>query len=263
VRRAVGRLRPLALALLAFAGRARAGETGFLDRTVAVRGGEPRRYQVYVPANRPAGPLPVILFLHGAGERGSDGLLQTAVGLGAFLRRDAARFPAIVVFPQVPQGQAWDGDSAEAAMEALRRTQAEFRTDPDRVYLTGMSMGGRGSWYLAHRHPGVFAAVAPVCGWVTELPFRPYLQPVVPKEAGDPLKALAKGLGRTPVWIFHGEMDDVVPVEGSREPARVLKELGCDVRYTELPGVGHNAWDPAYGSKAFTDWLFAQRRPAP
>jgi len=215
---------------------------------------------VYVPAHRPTDrPLPVILFLHGAGERGSDGIAQTTAGLGNAIRRNPERFPAIVVFPQVPRDQAWEGDPAEAAMEALRRTQAEFRTDPDRVYLTGMSMGGRGTWYLAHRHPGAFAAVAPVCGWAGELPFRPYLKPVVPKEAGDPLKALAQGLGRTPVWIFHGEMDDVVPVEGSREPARVLKELGCDVRYTELPGIGHNAWDPAYGSKAFLDWLFAQR----
>src|SRR5690606_27947035 len=123
-------------------------QTGFLDRVVTVAG-RTYPYQVYVPREYAAAGerrFPVILFLHGAGERGDDGLAQTEVGLGPALRRHPSRYPAIVVFPQAPRDSAWTGRVAEAAMAALERTEAEFRTDPDRVYLTGISMGGHGTW---------------------------------------------------------------------------------------------------------------------
>lgn len=251
--------------LLACAGTAGAQrvETGFLDRTVTVAG-QRSRFQVYVPAEYASRPSwPVILFLHGAGERGTDGLLQTTVGLGPAIRRDPARFPAIVVFPQVPPDSQWVGVPAEMALAALRQTMAEFQVDEPRVYLTGLSMGGHGTWYLAYRHPELFAAIVPICGWVPDdARFRGSV-PVVPPDSGAPIPALARRLARTPVWIFHGEMDAVVPVSASREPAAALDAVSTVARYTEYLGINHNSWDPTYGSDEFTRWLFAQRRVSP
>ena len=239
--------------------RAQRVETGFLNR-VATVGGKSYRYQVYVPAEYESRTdWPVILALHGAGERGSDGMLQTTVGLAPAVRKDPARFPAIIVFPQVPTDSAWAGGPADAAMQALRQTMSAYKVDADRVYLTGLSMGGRGSWYVAYRNPKVFAAVAPICGWITQSP-RFSALPVVPTDSGPQFAALARQLRDVPIWIFHGEMDRVVPVIGSREPAAAFKVAGSSARYTEYLGTEHNSWDPTYASKEFTDWLFAQRR---
>lgn len=236
-------------------------ETGFLDRTVNV-GGQTYRYQVYVPANY-AKPerWPVILFLHGAGERGADGLIQTNVGLAPAIRQAPGRFPAIVIFPQVPADSQWVGAPADAALAALAQTMREFRTDPARVYLTGLSMGGHGTWYLAYRRPELFAAIVPVCGWVVDMDRFRGSVPVVPAESGAALPSLARRLGKLPIWIFHGEVDGAVPVNGSREPAAALKAASADVRYTEFLGMNHNVWDAVYGSDEFTRWLFAQHRP--
>jgi len=116
-------------------------ETGFLDRTVRVDGKD-YAFQVYVPRKPIEGRKPVILALHGGGERGSDGLLQTEVGLAGAIRRNPERWPAIVVFPQTPKDTLWMGPSAKMAMAALAQAEKEFRTDPDRVYLAGLSLGG-------------------------------------------------------------------------------------------------------------------------
>jgi predicted peptidase len=240
-----------------------AGETGFLNRTLSHQG-EAHRYQVYVPADYSAAKAwPVILFLHGAGERGQDGLRSSLAGLGPAIRNQAARFPAIVVFPQIPPGQQWAGPQSELALAALKQTQAEFHTDPSRVYLTGLSMGGHGAWYLAYRHPERFAAVAPICGWVGELPALDFRASVVPPEDGPPLEALKRRLAGLPLWIFHGERDPIVPVAASREPARALGAGSGNVHYTEFPGLEHNAWDAAFSMDAFVQWLFAQRQGAP
>ena len=142
-------------------------ETGFLNRTVELKG-LTFKYQVYIPADYNASQRwPVILFLHGAGERGTDGLVQTQIGLAPSIRGNAKRWPAIAIFPQVPPDSMWNGVPAEAAMLALERTMKDYVTDPDRVYLTGLSMGGNGSFYLAYRYAEKFAAVVPICGWVT------------------------------------------------------------------------------------------------
>jgi predicted peptidase len=262
-RRVVARL-SIVLSLVTLPGPillAQTGETGFLNRS-AIVAGQTYNYQVYVPATYASSDAwPVILFLHGAGERGSDGLLQTNVGLGAAIRSNVARYPAIVIFPQVPIDSQWVGAPAEAAMTALHQTLTEFRADPDRVYLTGLSMGGHGTWYLAYRHPELFAAVAPICGWVPDFPQFAGSVPVVPPDSGAPLPALARQLQHTPIWIFHGEMDDVVPVAGSRDVAAALKAQGANVRFTEYLGMGHNVWDATYASQEFITWLFAQRRP--
>src|SRR5262249_26302648 len=141
-------------------------ETGFLNRTLLV-GGRRHAYQVYVPAAySPRRAWPVILCLHGSGERGTDGLLQTEVGFGAALRRYSDRYPLIAVFPQAPPDTRWPGASSRIALAALDATLEEFRCDPDRVYLTGLSMGGNGAWYLAYRSPARWAALLVACGWV-------------------------------------------------------------------------------------------------
>ena len=248
------------LLLLGIAASLQQTQTGFLDRSVTV-GTRAYHYQVYVPADYASKPnWPAILFLHGAGERGTDGLIQTNVGLGAAIRQNASRYPAIVVFPQLPPDSQWVGTPADMAVAALQQTMREFHVDASRVYLTGLSMGGHGTWYVAYRHPELFAAIVPICGWVRESwQFRGSM-PVVPGDSAQVMTLLAQKLGKVPIWIFHGEVDQVVNVNGSREPAAALKAAGANVQYTELLGLNHNSWDAAYGSDEFVRWLFAQQR---
>lgn len=248
------------LALVGILASVQQVQTGFLDRTVTVSG-RAYHYQVYVPADYASKPTwPAILFLHGAGERGDDGLLQTNVGLAPAIRQNPSRYPAIVVFPQVPRDSQWVGTPADMAVAALQQTMREFHVDPSRVYLTGLSMGGHGTWYVAYRHPELFAAVVPICGWVREFVMFRGSVPVVPGDSAQIMPLLVQKLGKVPIWIFHGEVDQVVNVNGSREPAAALKAAGANVRYTELLGLNHNAWDAAYGSDEFVQWLFAQQR---
>lgn len=256
----VGR-RLLALAVLTLLSQpafAQTNETGFLNRTVTV-GDETYRYQVFVPANYTREQAwPVVLFLHGSGERGTDGLIQTEVGLGSAIRRFPARFPAIVVMPQALPNTRWAGPTADAALKALEQTEREFNTDPDRVYLTGLSMGGAGTWYLAYRNPDRFAALLVVCGRIrptTAIPGN-----VVPAEDGEPFAALASRVKHLPIWITHGDADPTVPVEEARGIVAALKALDVPVNYTEMPGVGHNSWDATYRSAEIAAWLFTQRR---
>ncbi len=236
-------------------------DTGFLNRTVDVKG-TTYKYQVYVPSDYVTSQKwPVILFLHGAGERGKDGLLQTQVGLPSVIRGDVKKYPAIVVMPQVPPDSMWTGDPAQAAMLALERTMKEYAADPDRVYLTGLSMGGNGSFYLGYRHAETFAAVVPICGWIT--PWTERWRPadvVAPGDDATAFERTAQKLAKTPVWIFHGEMDNVVPVEQSRKAAEALMKVNPQAKYTEVAGTGHNSWDNTYNSASFISWLFAQKK---
>ena len=251
----------LLVALFAGSLAAQTPQTGFLDRRVSVAG-QSHHYQVFVPFSyTPAQRWPVILFLHGAGERGDDGLLPTQVGLGAAVRQNAARFPAIIVFPQSPAESLWAGTTAQVAIAALEQVSREFQTDSDRVYLTGLSLGGNGVWYLAYRYPSRFAALIPICGFVT--PFFPTTRPftpVIPPDSGAPFDALARQLRRVPTWIVHGEIDGAVPVDQSRQAAAAFKAVGAPVQYLEIPGTNHNVWDATYGSPSLMSWLFAQRR---
>jgi len=258
---------PLRIAAIAFLAAhpvlaaAQTPQTGFLDRRVTVDG-RAYHYQIYVPATyTPTRPWPLVLFLHGGGERGDDGLQPTHVGLGPAVRKHAGRFPAILIFPQAPADSLWVGTPARVAMAALDQTTREFRSDPDRVYLTGLSMGANGVWYLAYRHPMRFAALLPICGWVT--PFVNWDHPVesvVPPDSGAAFEALARQLRQVPTWIVHGEIDDVVPVDQSRQAAAALKSAGASFQYLELAGTEHNSWDATYGSPRIMSWLFAQRR---
>ena len=234
-------------------------ETGFLDRSVSL-GGQTYKYQIFVPpAYTPSQRWPVILFLHGAGERGSDGYVQTQVGLAPAIRQNAARFPAIAVFPQATAESSWTGTLARVALTALDQTTREYQTDPSRVYLTGLSMGGNGTWYIAYRNPKRFAAIAPICGWISPQ-FWKAADPVVPADSGEIYSAFGRQLRQTPTWIFHGEIDPAVPVDESRKAFAALQAAGAPVQYTEVPGTGHNAWDATYDSPKFWAWLFAQRR---
>jgi predicted peptidase len=170
------------------------------------------RYQVYVPAQYSrARRWPVILFLHGSGERGTDGLLQTSIGLGEGIRRHAERWPAIAVFPQAPPGHRWHGKVAHLALATLDRTLHEFSTDSDRVYLVGLSAGGNGVWNLAYRTPERFAALVAVCGWVMPTPERQ--EAILPPDSGRPYPIIAQRIRSLPVWFWHGDRDAVVPVE--------------------------------------------------
>ena len=241
-------------------------DTGLLTRTL-VDGGERRLYQVYVPSDyTPEEPRPVILFLHGAGESGSDGLLPTEYQLGSAIRRNAARYPGLVVFPQVPAYRpAWSSEDVQYALRVLAHVESDFSVDPERVYLTGVSTGGKAAWHTLYRHPERFAAALICCGLVRPAvaggKLVPDPDPVVPESDGHPIIQLAKRLQATPIWTFHGDADPVYPVEDARNIMRSLQTLGAPVRYTELAGFGHDVWDVAYYSPAVADWLFAQARP--
>jgi len=240
--------------------RAKKVQTGFLDRTVAVAGTE-YKYQVFVPDQwTPVRKWPVILFLHGAGERGDDGLLQTQVGIGRAIRLYRSRFPAVVVLPQCRKEFWWSQSPMdELALKALEAAVKEFHGDPQRTYLTGLSMGGYGTWYLAAKHPGKFAALVPICGGIT-LPEHlrlqhPELEGIALPDEPKSFSKIATKIGKTPVWIFHGGDDPAVPVTESRRMNEALKEQGGEVRYTEYPGVGHNSWDNAYAEAELIPWM--------
>lgn len=236
-------------------------QTGFLDRTVTVSG-KTYPYTVYVPRDfETKATWPVVLSLHGAGERGNDGVRQMQIGAAAAVRAHPTWVPAIVVFPQAPADTRWLGEPADAAMLALDRAMAEFRGDRKRVYVTGLSMGGYGSYHLALAHPGRFAALVVVCGGLLQHPTTTAVQQSpLTRQASDPYTFTAHALRDRPIWIFHGDADGVIPVEESRRMAAELKAEGADVRYTEYAGVGHNAWDRAYGDEAMWKWLLAQSR---
>jgi predicted peptidase len=244
---------------------AQAIQTGFLDRTVTVDG-VAFAYQVYVPRTFSASQTwPVILALHGGGEYGSNGLSQTNVGLAPAIRRHPDRFPAIVVFPQAKADgtPGWHLAGGRAALAAVDAALKEFNGDPSRVYLVGLSAGGNGSWFLASRHPERFAAAVIVCAWVNEFvgtTSKVRYPALAEPSDGDLYQAVARRVRGMPVRLFHGDADTVVPVDQSRRMFAALKDIGADVAYTELPGVGHNAWDDAYGRAALWEWVFAQRR---
>ena len=228
----------------------------------AENGGEPIefRYRLLVPrGGRPGERFPLVLFLHGAGERGDDNLAQLQY-LPAWLAQPRAReaFPCYVLAPQCRRERMWtdvDWSAREstpqraapttdltAAIAALEATLTEEPVDADRVLLTGLSMGGYGTWDLAARMPDRFAAILPICG------------------GGD--EATAARIASLPVWCFHGDSDGAVPVERSRSMIAALRAAGGDPRYSELPGVGHDSWTPAYRDPAVLEWLFGQRRRA-
>lgn len=220
--------------------------------------GEPLLYRLLKPLDDDLGHAwPLVLFLHGAGERGRDNQRQITAYFGPVISSEKAmrQWPCFVVAPQLPDGSSWAflqrvGNRIVAAAEPARALRLaievldslanEFTIDPARVYLTGLSMGGFGTWDALWRWPDRFAAAVPICG------------------GGDSAKAPL--FAHKPIWAFHGESDDIVPIEASRSMVNAVRLAGGDPKYTEYPGVGHDSWTPAYNEPELFEWLFAQRR---
>jgi predicted peptidase len=235
------------LAVAAPAGAQERTGHGLLTRTVTL-GQQAYDYQVYVPAKlQGQKKLPVILFLHGIGQRGEGGYVPDAGASGALARHYLERVPAIVLLPQCRKGQYWHSPEMERmVMAELDATVKEFGGDAKRVSLAGVSMGGFGAWHLASEQQGKFAAIVSICGGS-------------PLTSGDRFAPIASRIGQTPVWVFHGEDDRVVPVTESRQMVKALNSIeGSHVRYSEYKGVGHNVWLKALAEKELLPWLLKQ-----
>jgi predicted peptidase len=213
---------------------------GFLNRVFKDASGQEAKYVLFVPHDyRRDKAYPLVLFLHGLGESGSDGRRQAAVGLGPAIKRQEKSFEFLTIFPQ-SRHRTWRPDSEDGrrALDIMAEVRKEYRIDPARVYLTGLSMGGYGTWGIAIRYPDRWAAIVPICG------------------GGDPKQV--DRIKDVPCWCFHGGADKTVPVARSREMIDALKAAGGHPLYTEYPGVGHKSWDQAYATPELYTWLLAQ-----
>ena len=217
------------------------------------------KYLLLTPETiEPGKTYPLVLFLHGAGERGDNVELLKKHFLGTIASPEyRKKYPCFVVAPQCRAGKKWSEPSWEAsgspamskeptdmlrmALQIVDETIAKQPIDSDRLYLTGISMGGYGSWDLAARQPNRWAAVAPICG------------------GGDPVAA--KKLVGVPLWAFHGDADPAVPVERSRQMIAAIKAAGGDPQSTEYPGVAHDSWTQAYADpNGLLPWMFSQHK---
>lgn len=201
---------------------------------------------------------PLVIFLHGSGERGNDNKKQLTHGTYLFQKPEHVKnFPCFVLAPQCPEGSRWveaPWDSPKHQIPAnpsqplqmvhdliLQLTET-LPVDPDRIYITGLSMGGFGTWDMLARWPDLFAAGIPICG------------------GGD--TRTASHIAHIPVWIFHSSDDGVVPVEFSRNMALALEKSGATFRYTEYNDAGHGSWKPAYEEPGLLPWLFSHKKPS-
>ena len=229
----------------------------FEPREFAGDDGQVLRYRLLKPTDfDPSHKYPLVVFLHGAGERGDDNLAQLKHGAREFCT--AARrkdFPCYVLAPQCPENEKWaDVDwSAETVefpakaspsltlvFQLLDQMLETASIDKDRIYITGLSMGGYGTWDALVRRPNFFAAALPICG------------------GADP--RTADKIAEIPVWCFHGGDDQVVVVENSRTMIAALQEAGGQPKYTEYPGVGHDSWTATYANDEHYTWLFSQHK---
>jgi predicted peptidase len=249
------------LAALALFGCTRRAQ--FLERESHL-GAHTYKYRVWLPHHfTKLHQWPIVLYLHGSSGSGSDNLSQINEGLAPAVERFGERYKAIVIFPQCEAGQEWYGEMELMAMVELDAAVREFHGDRRRIYLTGVSMGGAGVWYMA-RHNRTFAAVVPVAGEVARRaddPFPSDPPPDIARIVGapDPYATLAEKIGQTPVWAFHGAKDDVVPVSESRSMIAALRKAGNNARYTEFPNAGHNVWDAAYADAGMVHWMLQQK----
>lgn len=179
---------------------------------------------------------PLMLFLHGAGERGTD-LEKVKVHGPPKLIDEGKTFPFIIVSPQCPEGQYWSIESLDLLLNDIVEN---YNVDLDRIYVTGLSMGGYGTWTLATEFPNRFAAIAPVCG------------------GGNP--NLAHLIKDVPAWIFHGEKDMVVPIKQSQMMVDAIKKVGGNPMFTKYPEANHDSWTETYNNDDLYDWFLKQNR---
>jgi predicted peptidase len=215
--------------------------TGFLNEVHKTADGKEIPYVVFVPHSYKKGtPTPAILFLHGSGETKGGQKPPVEVGLPVAIKAREKTFPFITIIPQA-QTRSWqaEGPNAKMALEMLETTMKAYTIDPKQVILSGLSMGGYGTWSLAAKYPDRWAAIVPVCG------------------GGDPKSAEA--IKHIPCWCFHGDKDTAVKVEKSREMIEAIKKAGGTPTYTEYPGVPHNSWDKAYGTDELYVWMLKQK----
>lgn len=211
-------------------------------------------YRLLKPSNpEPGKRYPLILFLHGAGETGTDNKKQLKNSVDEIIKRAEAREPIFLLAPQSRgwwAGVHWNLDShvmpekptqnLAAVVALLEQIEKAYPVDPKRIYVTGLSMGGLGTWDIICRYPEKFAAAVPVCG------------------AAD--TAQAPKLVHLPIWTFHGDKDTVIKVHRSRDMVAAIRAAGGNPIYTERAGLGHNAWDVAYKNDELYKWLFAQSK---
>lgn len=199
------------------------------------------RYLLGLPAGyalEPEKKWPLVVFLHGSGERGTDLEMLKKHGPPKLLAA-GKNIPAIVASLQCESARIWNPHGVKAVTDHLART---LRVDRERIYLTGLSMGGFGTWETALEYPDTYAAIAPICGgagvrWV-----------------------MAERIKDLPCWIFHGDKDTAVPLDFSTKMHNALQKVGSQAKLTIYPGVGHDSWTQTYDSAEFWDWLFAQKR---
>jgi predicted esterase len=218
---------------------------GLAAKKLTMPDGSVRKYAIFVPPQYKldeSHKWPLIVALHGSGEIGEDGVKQISVGLAPYIIGRPQRFPFITVFPQA-HTMWFRGTEETAIWMIIDETLKNYRVDPDRIYLTGLSMGGFATWEMAAARPDVFAAIVPVCG-------------------AGPLGYMSN-IVNMPIWAFHGAIDANVPVARSRELIDELKGLGAKPHYTEYPNVAHESWNQAYATPELWRWLLKQRRPAP
>ncbi|MGO8758696.1 MAG: alpha/beta hydrolase-fold protein [Terracidiphilus sp.] len=232
-------------------------DTGFLNRRVELNGNT-YRFQVYLPEEwrREDGKVwPIILFLHGRGERGSEGMWQTQIGLPEAVRDHPDRWPFVIVMPQCPENAHWtDAGMLRLAMAALNQEAAELRGDPARTYLTGLSMGGYGAWELAKLYPRRWAAIAIMAGGV----FWSY-EPDRWQQAATLPAQYAAAVGHTPVWLFHGGMDTTVAPRQSELMFDAFQAAGGNIRLWIYQGLKHDCWTRAYDEAELPRWLLEHR----
>lgn len=229
----------------------------FEPREFVGSNGVPLKYRLIKPLNYQSGKkYPLVLFLHGAGERGDDNSITLKHAAKDFASQSLReKYPAYVVIPQCPKDRKWSEvdwsketsslpETASQSMQSVKELLDDMienaGVDSTRVYITGLSMGGYGTWDAIARYPDYFAAAAPICG------------------GGDP-KTVDR-FKKLPIWCFHGAKDQVVKVGRSREMVDALKAAGSEVRYTEYPDAEHDSWTATYANPELYDWLFAQRR---
>jgi len=205
------------------------------------------RYLLFLPDNYQAKEKwPMLVFLHGRGERGDNIELVKKHGPPKIVE-NKKDFPFIVLSPQCPLDQSW---SSVPVIDLIDEIASKYRVDPNRIYLTGLSMGGYGTWDIATRYPYRFAALAPICG------------------GGNP--AAARLLRHLPIWVFHGAKDNTVPLSRSQEMVEALREVDGNVKFTVYPEAGHDSWTATYDNPELYQWFLKhkrqeqpQRRPRP